>query len=308
MSIPTTRAEEAAKVTINREKCNGCGKCVTVCSDFEFKIVQGKATLAENPVFGCIACGHCMAVCPEDAIEVSGRCLSSEDLFNFPDSREKADYNSLMQLLETRRSIRKFKDKAVSRETIDQVLAAAQTAPMGIPPSDVHLLVLDSKEKVRSFSTDFCHLLDKNRWFVSGWFMALMSPFYDKKTMRFFKKFMRPLFDIYINSMKKGTDHVTYDAPVALYFYGSPYCDPADPLIAATYAMVAAESLGLGTCMLGAIHPFIQFGTGAKAFREKYNIRYKSKEGLVLILGYPRVKYDKGVRRSFAGVDFYEIA
>lgn len=304
MSIPTTRAEAAAMVTINPEKCTGCGKCVTVCSDFEFKIVNGKATLAGNPVFGCIACGHCMAVCPEGAIEVNGRCLTPEDLFEFSDAQQKTDYNSLLKLLQTRRSIRKFKDKPVSRETIDLIINAAQTAPMGIPPSDVNLLVMDNKEKVRQFSSDFCNFLDKNRWFVSGWFMALMSPFYDKKTMRFFKKFMRPLFDIYIGSMKKGIDNVTYDAPVAIYFYGSPYCDPADPLIAASYAMIAAESLGLGTCMLGGIHPFIQFGTGSKTFRDKYNIRYKSKEGLVLILGYPRVKYEKGVRRTFANVDY----
>ncbi|MFZ4465107.1 MAG: nitroreductase, partial [Bacteroidales bacterium] len=46
-----------------------------------------------------------------------------------------------------------------------------------------------------------------------------------------------------------------------LYFYGSPYADPADPLIAATYAMIAGESLCLGTCMIGAVHPFIQNGS-----------------------------------------------
>ena len=68
--------------------------------------------------------------------------------------------------------------------------------------------------------------------------------------------------------------------------------------------MTAAESLGLGTCMLGAIHPFLQFGFGVKAFRNKYNIRFKSREGLVLIVGYPKVKYARGVRRSFANIDF----
>jgi nitroreductase len=135
--------------------------------------------------------------------------------------------------------------------------------------------------------------------------MALLGLFYDRKTMRFYRKFMRPVFDIYTGSMKNGIDVVTYDAPVAIYFYGSPYCDPADPLIAATYAMLAAESLGLGTCMLGAVHPFIQSGFGVKEFRNKYNIRFKSREGLVLILGYPAVKYTKGVRRTFANVDFY---
>jgi nitroreductase/NAD-dependent dihydropyrimidine dehydrogenase PreA subunit len=304
MSIPTTRTETAAMVTIDPEKCTGCGKCVTVCKDFEFKIVNGKATLVDQPLFGCIACGHCMAICPEGAITVTGRCLSPEDLFQLSDTSQKTDYEALMQLLQSRRSIREFKEKPVSRELIDKIISAAQTAPMGIPPTDVNLLVLHGKEKVRGFSEDFCRLLYKNRWLVSGWFLALMKPFYDKKTMDLFKKFMRPLFDTYIGSMKKGENLVTYDAPVAIYFYGSPFCDPADPLIAATYAMVAAESLGLGSCMLGAIHPFLQSGFGVSSFRKKYNIRYKSREGLVLIFGYPAVKYHKGIQRSFANVDF----
>ena len=305
MSIPTSRTEEAALVTIDQQKCTGCGKCVTVCSDFEFKIINGKATLVNEPLLGCIACGHCMAICPEGAIEVTGRCLTPEDLFQFTESPVKTDYSSLLQLLQSRRSIREFKNQPVSREVIELILSAARTAPMGIPPSDVNVLVLNGKEKVRQFSTDFCKLLNKNRWFVSGWFLALMSPFYGKETTRLFKEFMRPLFDIYIGSMNKGEDMVTYDAPVAIYFYGSPYCDPADPIIAATYAMTAAESLGLGSCMLGAIHPFLQSGSGVKEFRNKYGIRFKSREGLVLIIGYPKVKYPRGIRRTFANVDFF---
>jgi len=86
------------------------------------------------------------------------------------------------------------------------------------------------------------------------------------------------------------------------YFYGSPYSDPADSIVAATYAMQAAASLGLGTCMLGAIHPFIQYGKSGRKFREKYGIKYKSKEGLFLIAGYSAVSYHKGVKRSFADV------
>ena len=96
-----------------------------------------------------------------------------------------------------------------------------------------------------------------------------------------------------------------FDAPLAIYFYGSPYTDPADPIIVATYAMIAAESLGLGTCMLGAIHPLIQNGKKARKFREDHGILYPSREGLFVIFGYPEVKYTKGIRRSFASVNGY---
>jgi len=39
-------------VTIDQGICTSCGKCITACSDFEFKLVNGKATLADYPVFG----------------------------------------------------------------------------------------------------------------------------------------------------------------------------------------------------------------------------------------------------------------
>jgi len=175
---------------------------------------------------------------------------------------------------------------------------------MGLPPSDVHVLVLDNKEKVRAFAEDFCAYLDGLKWFVSGWFLALMRPFWGKANDELFRGFVKPCLDIYTGYMKKGINVVNYDAPVALYFYGSPYTDPADPLVAATYAMLAAESFGLGTCMLGAVHPLIQNGGAARKFREKHGIRYKSREGVFVILGYPSVKYSKTINRTFAAVDW----
>jgi hypothetical protein len=66
--------------------------------------------------------------------------------------------------------------------------------------------------------------------------------------------------------------------------------------------MMAGETLGLGTCMLGGIHPMIQNGSKAKKFREKHNIRFASREGLFVIFGHPAVKYSKGLKRTFASV------
>lgn len=103
--------------------------------------------------------------------------------------------------------------------------------------------------------------------------------------------------------MRNGVNLVNYDAPLAMYFYGSPYKDPADPIVAATYAMIAAETLGLGTCMLGGVHPLIQNGKKAKEFRKIQGIKHASREGLFVIFGYPTLKYKKGIRRTFASIE-----
>ena len=302
MAIPTSRTKEKAEIRINEEKCNGCGLCESVCKDYSLVIVDGKVKISDNPAFGCIACGHCMAICPTDAIEIHGRTLSPDDMFELPRKDSAATYDQLLSLLQRRRSVREFLDKEIDSELIEKILNAARTSPMGLPPSDVNVLILDTKEKNRAFVKDFCDFLVSMRWFVSGWFLAIMRPFWGKANDELFRGFVKPLFSLYPDNMKNGINVVTYDAPLCMYFYGSPYTDPADPIVAATAAMYAAESLGLGTCMLGAIHPLIQNGKKARAFREKYNIKYTSREGLFLAIGYPAVKYKKGIKRTFASV------
>jgi len=319
MAIPTSRTREKAQIYIDAAKCDGCGKCIEVCKDFGFELVDEhipgaipgqearsvqRARVKATSFVGCIACGHCMAVCPQMAITINGRTLSPGDLFKLPTIRNKANYEQLLALLQRRRSIREFIDKKIEPEIIEKILEAASTSPMGCPPSDINVLVFDTKEKNRNFAEDYCAYLKKKRWFVSRWFLALLRPFWGKENDEMFRKFVKPLFDIYIGEMKKGSNLVNYDAPLAMYFYGSPFADPADPIVAATTAMYAAESLGLGTCMLGAIHWAFQYGGDAKKLREKYGVRYKSQTGIVVIFGYPSVKYRKGLKRTFASVTY----
>lgn len=304
MAIPTSRTKEKASIQINHEKCTGCGKCVNVCSDNSLELENGKAVENLAPHFGCIGCGHCMAVCPEDAIDIYGRTISPDDLFDLPPRESAANYSEVLALLQHRRSIRKFKEQPLSKEIIQQILSVAATAPMGLPPSDVNVLVFDNKEKNRAFAQDYCNYLESIKWFVSGWFSTMMRPIWGKSGDEMFRGFVKPLFKVYTEGMQEGQNLVNYDAPLAMYFYGSAYCDPADPIIAATYAVIAAEALGLGTCMLGGIHPMIQNGKKARQFREKHGIKSKSREGLFVIFGYPAVHYQRGILRSFASLDF----
>lgn len=306
MPIPTSRTREQAEIILNPDLCKGCGLCVSVCKDFSLVVTDGKAARSSDPVFGCIGCGHCMAICPEGAIRIEGRFTSVSDLFPLPRKEDAAAFEPFLNLLRRRRSIREFRKINVGREVILKILEAAQQAPMGLPPSDVNVLVMETPEEVRKFSFDYCDLLKSMQWMTSSWFLTLARPFWGKDNVILFRDFIKPMMAIFTGSKEKGEDLVTYDAPAALYFYGSPYSDPADPIVAATFAMLAAESLGLGTCMLGGVHPFIQSGSPAARFRKDHGIRCKSREGLILIIGYPGVKYKMGINRTFAHIDFQE--
>jgi hypothetical protein len=232
---------------------------------------------------------------------VEGRTLSPEDYTSIKHD-DLPDYKQLYQLLLNRRSIRDFKDKPVPEELVEKILALASTAPMGLPPSDVGVMVLSSKEKVRAFSFDFFDLLARMKWMVTPVSLALMRPFMGKDDYLMFKSFVVPLVEFFTESRKKEENYLLYDAPLAMMFYGN-MSEPADPYITATYATFAAESLGLGACMIGSVGPFLK-NTG-KDIKRKYGLPNKMRDSIIVIFGYPQVKFIKTVKRSFAKVDYY---
>jgi nitroreductase/ferredoxin len=301
MSIITSRTSGVAEVSIDHQKCNLCGFCVEICKSFVLSIENKNVNIDQKKLFGCIACGHCVAICPKDAIIVTGREMSASDFVPLPLKETKATYDQIYSLLVSRRSTRDFKDKEIEKEIFDKILAAASTAPMGIPPSDVRVMVLQGTTKVREFVNDFLDYFKSIKWMFSPFMLALYRPFLSKESFALYKSFLVPLSDFFISTHEKDEDWLLYNAPLAMYFYGSPYADLVDPDIPATYAMIAAESLGLGTCMIGSIAPFLKQGAGK--LKKKYGIMKKNPGGVFVIFGYPKYHFHKGIKRTFAGVE-----
>jgi len=301
MAIITSRTNDNGSIRILYDRCNACGLCVQVCKDFSLVMENGKPTVSNHPLFGCIACGQCMAVCTQNAIEISGREMTVDDRIDLSEMKNKASYEQLKNLMIGRRSIRDFKDTEIGEELIQKIIDAAVSAPMGLPPSDVHLVVVKGKDKVREFSFDVIDYFREISWVFSPKFIWLWRLF-GKEAYLMMKSFGQPLVDFMTESREKQKDYLLYDAPLVMYFAASPYSDPADPHIAATYAMLAAESLGLGSCMIGSIHPIIQYG--AKKLKRKWKLQEKSPAGIVVIFGHPKYKFRSGIRRSFADVKY----
>lgn len=79
-----------------------------------------------------------------------------------------------------------------------------------------------------------------------------------------------------------------------LIFDHSPFADPVEASIACTYAMLAAESMGLGSTMIGAAPPVLKRD---KSLCRQLGIPHGNSPSLALILGYPAVAYRRGIRR-----------
>lgn len=88
-----------------------------------------------------------MAVCSTKAIQVDGISYDT-DLFDLPEN--KVHNKEFMEFLATRRSIRNFKDKPVSRKILKQIVDSIAFAPYGSAPNEVHITVINNRKTIES--------------------------------------------------------------------------------------------------------------------------------------------------------------
>ena len=58
-------------VSIDEDKCDGCGACVIACAEGALQIIDGKAKLVSEVY--CDGLGACLGECPQDAITIEER-------------------------------------------------------------------------------------------------------------------------------------------------------------------------------------------------------------------------------------------
>jgi nitroreductase/NAD-dependent dihydropyrimidine dehydrogenase PreA subunit len=302
MGVISSLGEVSGVPVIDRDSCIRCGACAAVCATGVLNLDSATNEVRIDPTasFGCIACAHCMMACPADAIRVEGRGLSPADLATLPPHEARATPEQLEALMLARRSVRKFLDKPVSAELLNRIVAAAATAPMGIPPSEVGIVILPDRERVAALA----HATAKGyagmlRFMDRPWLLALLRPFVRRKFILQVRSFILPLGRGIVEADKRGEDLALYHAPAALIFHTSPWTEASDAMIVGTYAMLAAESLGLGTCMIGCVPPILAMNRKLAA---AYGIPAGHKPTLILILGYSATEYAHAIRRPLYSV------
>lgn len=285
--------------TVERETCRADGICIEVCPQEVLELVDGVLSTISARAADCIYCGQCVAVCPT-------RSLRMEDM---PDdefdelSKHSFSYEDFHGFLQSRRSVRVFKDVPVDEDTIDRILRAASTAPMGIPPHSTEVLVISDREErahlleevVRNYA-----FMDKGFASPIGRAMIRLSAGAEQ-----YEQLKNEIIALsrHANAMyeRDGTDRYTYNAPVLMLFHGNrhamSYVENAH--LVCHHAMLAALSLGLGSTIIGLVPPIVD---RSKKLRERYGIPRENKVITSLVLGYPKYRYRRSIRRSLAGV------
>ena len=63
-----TYIDNGETLTLDSERCTGCGDCIEVCPHAVFAMFDGKAGIVDRA--SCMECGACMKNCPAGALRV----------------------------------------------------------------------------------------------------------------------------------------------------------------------------------------------------------------------------------------------
>jgi len=292
-------------IIINQSTCKKCNLCMEVCPNTIFtKTDWGEIVPRSDRLHLCISCGQCMAICSTKSVEVKGLSYES-DFFELPRVEQGSMQQSFFDLIQTRRAVRNFKDKPVPRELLEKVVEAISFAPPGFPPLKPKLVVVQDTELIRKALPTMIRLYDK----LTSMMQKPISRYFIRKEVGK-RKFMTmeehliPSLRSRLPGLKNGTeDTLTRNAPAMILFLadknGEDYSH--DISIAATYGMLVIHSLGLGGSIMDIIPPAINKD---EELRKLFRIPDNHEVVTSLIIGYPKFKYQRGIRRKLKSVEW----
>ena len=263
-------------LTIDESLCKKDGFCVVECpvgvitmrdSNSLPETVKGAET-------ACLLCGHCVAVCPHGALSHYGTPLETCTEI---DKELTIDGDQGIQFLRSRRSVRLFKEKPVSRKTVEQLISVARYAPTGSNLQLVEWVVFDDKDTLLELSG---HAVD---WM--------------RETLKQSPMSAPPYMAKLIDAWDAGHDAILRNAPAIIL--GMVNKDGrnglVDTTIALTYIDLIAPKFGLGTCWAGLLQgAMINWPPTKKAIgiSDEYPFHYP------MMVGYNKSRYYRMPERN----------
>ena len=198
----------------------------------------------------CIACGHCVAICPTGALshsEFPAHSVQPLDEALLPTAAQ------MMEALRARRSYRKFRDKRIPREALEQVVEAARLAPSAHNSQTTAFVVVEDPEMLKRVVDLTIKFLDgMAKYFrhpIKGRIAKLVGGDQVKVVLP-----LIPVFEGVVELARSGKEMpMLLDAPAWIVFHSAANAEygEVNATCAMQNAMLMADRLGLGSFFTG---------------------------------------------------------
>ncbi|MFA6449928.1 MAG: nitroreductase family protein [bacterium] len=279
-------------IAIDNEKCVKCGACAGVCPALVIESVEaGMEPVHED---SCIKCYHCVAVCPESAVSCDEFSIEEFRMINDVDEGIAAGVeNQLM----SRRSVREFKNKPVSRELLEKLIEIAGHAPTGHNAQAVEFSVISDRELIDSLDTRILKKFDR--------LVSLAGSTVGETIVAMFagKKMAKDIIESgtaikrFLNSEGHGKLHIFRGAPVLIVAHcgAGALTGKDDCVTALCHMLFAAEASGLGGTWIGYLVGAARIDSKLK---QPLGVPASNTIHSAMILGWPKYKYKRMIPRK----------
>jgi len=274
-------------ISIDIDKCVGCGLCVMDCQCNDIKIKDGNAVPLNK---ACLNCGHCIAICPENAVSIDSYDMN--EVKEYKDEEFAIKPEVFLNSIKFRRSIRHFNNKQIEQDKINQIIEAGRFTPTGGNRQPVSYIVVQKKmieltEKTINVLYDIaCNFKDDENNPISS----------ENKRYATMWKFMH-------RQLQRGKDTLFFNAPAMIIVLGdtklsvNPIVDGA---LATSNMEMMANTLNLGACYNG----FFTLAAQNDIIKDYLCIPKNKKVITSLLIGYTDNKYLRTVPRKSAEIQW----
>jgi nitroreductase/Pyruvate/2-oxoacid:ferredoxin oxidoreductase delta subunit len=281
--------DRAVTTVIDSNKCIGCGLCVKVCPSRTISMDGEKAVVSEER---SMSCGHCAAVCPVDAIRVNAIDKDSYRFATFAGDDSWLPYGgyetaALVRLMASRRSCRNYTNIPVDRDVLDDLIKIGVTAPSGTNSQLWTFTVLPTRKTVAALGERLALFFDKlNRMSENKYLRWLLKLIGKPELDDYFREHHDSVMQAINEWKKSGADRLFHGATAVILVGSKPgaSCPREDALLASQNILLAAHSMGLGTCLVGFAVEAMKRDISIKRF---IGIPDDEKIYSVIALGYP---------------------
>ncbi len=242
-------------VSINTKRCTGCSLCIPVCPDKTLTIVDKKVKVTGS---NCMICGHCQAACPVDAIRIGG-LTTLLGLKHITEKKgttdpEEFDCATLVQLMRSRRSCRNYLSRHVELSLLEDLVKIGTTAPSGTNSQAWNFVILPTRRDVELFGDGVASFYRSlNQRARNPFYRFLARVIHGNALERYYKRYYAQVEEALKEWEEAHVDRLFHGAVAAIVVLGdnAASCPAEDTLLATENILLAAQALGLGSCLIG---------------------------------------------------------